>query len=132
MSRMQKTIINTDNAPLAIGPYSQAVKVGDTVYISGQIPLDPATSEMVSDEFSAQAVQVFKNLTAVAVAAGGSLNDAVKLMVYVTNLDNFSKLNDVMTDYCSEPYPARAAVEVSALPKVALVEVDAVLQLNCE
>ncbi len=129
---MQKTIINTDKAPLAIGTYSQAVKVGDTVYISGQIPLDPTTSDIVSDGFSAQVAQVFKNLTAVAEAAGGSLRDAVKLMVYVTNLDNFSKLNDVMAEYCTEPYPARAAVEVSALPKGALVEVDAVLQLNCE
>lgn len=129
---MQKTVINTDKAPLAIGPYSQAVKVGDTVYISGQIPLVAATSEIVSDDFTEQAVQVFKNLMAVADAAGGSLDDAVKLMVYVTNLDNFNKVNEVMSEYCNQPYPARAAVEVSALPKGALVEVDAVLQLNSQ
>lgn len=127
---MQKTIINTQDAPTAIGAYSQAVKVAQSVYISGQIPLDPNTMEIVAGGFAEQAVQVFKNLSAVAQAAGGSLNDAVKLTVYVTNLDNFAQLNDVMAQYSEPPYPARAAVEVSALPKGALVEIDAILQLT--
>ena len=127
---MQKNIVDTQNAPAAIGAYSQAVSVGRTVYVSGQIPLEPNTMEIVEGGFFDQAVQVFKNLNAVAQAAGGSLNDAVKLTVYVTNLDNFSELNNVMAQYCKEPYPARAAVEVSALPKGALVEIDAILELT--
>ena len=127
---MQKNIVNTQNAPAAIGAYSQAVSVGRTVYVSGQIPLEPNTMDIVEGGFVDQAAQVFKNLNAVAQAAGGSLSDAVKLTVYVTNLDNFSELNSVMAQYCKEPYPARAAVEVSALPKGALVEIDAILELT--
>ena len=117
---MSKEIINTDHAPSAIGAYSQAVKVGDTVYISGQIPLDPQTKKLVSASFVDQAHRVFANLRAVAKAAGGSLNDAVKLTVYVTDLSNFPTLNDVMAEYLQEPFPARATVEVAALPMDAL------------
>lgn len=124
---MTKKIINTGDAPTAIGPYSQAVKVQGMVYISGQIPIDPATKVLVSDDFSQQANQVLANLKSIALAAGSSLNDAVKLTVYVTDLANFPVLNEVMTDYLSLPFPARATVEVSALPLGALVEIDAVL-----
>ncbi|WP_189399049.1 RidA family protein [Arenicella chitinivorans] len=127
---MTKTIIQTEAAPAAIGAYSQAVKVDDTVYVSGQIPLDPVSMTLVGDEFMVQAHQVFKNLAAVADAAGGSLADAVKLTVYVTDLGNFQQLNEIMGEYCVEPYPARAAIQVSALPKGALVEIDAVLCLD--
>ncbi len=127
---MSKTIIHTVQAPAAIGAYSQAVKVGTTVYISGQIPLLPDTMQLVSDDFSAQAHQVFANLSAVAAAAGGALENAVKLTVYVTDLANFAMLNDVMSEHVSQPFPARAAVEVSALPKGAQVEIDAILQLE--
>ena len=127
---MSKHVINTDQAPAAIGAYSQAVKVGQTVYISGQIPLTPDTMELVGDDFRLQAHQVFKNLSAVSVAAGGSLNDALKLTVYVTDLANFATLNEVMSEHISQPFPARAAVQVSALPKGAQVEIDAVLQLE--
>ena len=126
---MNKTIIATDQAPAAIGTYSQAVKVDSTVYISGQIPLDPETMEMVSDDFKEQAVQVFKNLIAVAQAAGGSLSDAVKLNVFLTDLNDFAELNEVMSAYMHEPYPARAAVQVAALPRGAQIEIDAVLCL---
>ena len=127
---MSKEIINTDHAPSAIGAYSHAGKVGDTVYISGQIPLDPQTKKLVSASFVDQAHRVFANLRAVAKAAGGSLNDAVKLTVYVTDLSNFPTLNDVMAEYLQEPFPARATVEVAALPMDALVEIDAVLCLS--
>lgn len=127
---MTKTIIQTEHAPAAIGAYSQAVKVDKTVYVSGQIPLDPVSMTLVGDDFDGQTHQVFKNLAAVAKAAGGSLADAVKLTVYVTDLGNFSRLNDIMGEYCEKPYPARAAVQVSALPKGALVEIDAVLCLS--
>lgn len=127
---MNKTIISTPNAPAAIGPYSQAVKASNTVYLSGQIPLDPETMEMVSDQFNQQAQQVFKNLSALATAAGGALSDIVKLNVYVTDLENFATLNEVMSSHFSEPYPARAAIQVSALPKGALIEIDAVLCLE--
>ena len=126
---MNKSIISTEHAPAAIGTYSQAVKVDNTVYISGQIPLDPHTMEMVSDEFQAQAQQVFANLIAVAEAAGGSLADAVKLTVYLTDLNDFAQLNEVMSATMSEPFPARAAVQVAALPRGAKVEIDAVLCL---
>lgn len=126
---MSKTIISTEAAPAAIGAYSQAVKVSDTVYISGQIPLDPVTMEIVSKKFEAQARQVFKNLIAVAEASGGSLSDAVKLTVYLTDLDDFAALNTVMADYMKEPFPARAAVQVAALPKGVQIEIDAVLHL---
>ncbi len=126
---MTKEIINTDKAPAAIGAYSQAVKVANTVYISGQIPLDPAKMVIVSDVFIEQAHQVFANLSAVSQAAGGTLNDAVKLTVYVTDLANFPLLNQVMGEYLEQPYPARATIQVSALPLGALVEIDAVLYL---
>lgn len=127
---MSKEIINTDHAPSAIGAYSQAVKVGDTVYVSGQIPLDPQAKKLVSASFVDQAHRVFANLRAVAKASGGSLNDAVKLTVYVTDLSNFPTLNDVMAEYLNAPFPARATVEVAALPMGALVEIDAVLCLS--
>jgi len=126
---MSKTIISTPNAPAAIGTYSQAVKVGETVYLSGQIGLDPATMAMV-DGIDAQVVRVFENLKAVAEAAGGSLGDVVKLNVYLTDLGNFAKVNEAMAKYCSEPYPARAAVGVASLPRGALVEADGVLYLG--
>ena len=127
---MIKEIINTDKAPAAIGAYSQAVKVGDTVYISGQIPLEPISKVIVGDQFFDQAHQVFANLNAVSEAAGGCLSDAVKLTVYVTDLANFSILNDVMSEYLQVPFPARATVQVVALPLGALVEIDAVLCLS--
>lgn len=126
---MSKIIISTEAAPAAIGAYSQAVKVADTVYISGQIPLDPVSMEVVSQEFESQARQVFKNLIAVADASGGGLSDAVKLTVYLTDLNDFAALNTVMADYISEPFPARAAVQVAALPKGVQIEIDAVLHL---
>ncbi len=125
-----KTIIRTDNAPGAIGPYSQAVKVGNTVYISGQIPLNPQTMEVVDDSFAAAATQVFRNLEAVAHAAGGSLADAVKLNISMTDLGNFAAVNDVMMQFCPEPYPARAAVGVAALPKGVALEIEAILVLE--
>lgn len=127
---MKKEIINTDKAPAAIGAYSQAVKVLNTVYISGQIPLDPITKSLVSTDFSAQAHQVFANLIEVAKASGGTLDDAAKLTVYVTDLNNFPLLNEVMAAYLQQPFPARATVEVSALPLGALVEIDAILCLS--
>ncbi|MFT5137439.1 MAG: reactive intermediate/imine deaminase [Arenicella sp.] len=126
---MSKIIISTKAAPAAIGAYSQAVKVADTVYISGQIPLSPDTMDVISQDFEPQARQVFKNLIAVADAAGGSLADAVKLTVYLTDLNDFAALNTVMADYISEPFPARAAVQVAALPKGVQIEIDAVLYL---
>lgn len=126
---MSETIY-TDKAPAAIGPYSQAVKHGDTVYISGQIPLVPATMEIVSDDFSAQARQVFENLSALCAEAGGDLNAVLKFTVYLTDLNNFGVVNDIMADFLREPYPARAAVQVSALPKGANIEVDAILAVN--
>ena len=126
---MSRTIISTTNAPAAIGTYSQAVKVGDTVYLSGQLGLDPATMEMV-EGVDAQIVRVFDNLKAVAEAAGGTLADVVKLNVYLIDLGNFAKVNAAMANYFSEPYPARAVVGVAALPRGALVEADAVLELS--
>ena len=123
---MSKTIISTAAAPAAIGTYSQAVKVGDTVYLSGQIGLDPGTMQMV-DGIEAQIVRVFDNLKAVAEASGGSLADVVKLNIYLTDLGNFAKVNETMAQYFSEPFPARAAVGVAALPRGALVEADAVM-----
>lgn len=125
---MSRTVISTDKAPAAIGTYSQAIKVGDTVYLSGQIPLDPASMTLV-DGFEAQAVQVFENLKAVAEAAGGGLQDIVKLNIFLTDLGNFATVNDVMSRYFQQPYPARAAIGVAALPKGAQVEMDAVLVL---
>lgn len=126
---MSKKIINTTEAPAAIGPYSQAVRAGDMVYISGQIPLDPESMQVVSGDFADQAEQVFKNLKAVAKAAGGSLQDAVKLSVFLTDLNDFVKLNDIMTAHIPEPFPARAAVQVSRLPKDVNVEIEAILYL---
>lgn len=126
---MAKTIISTPNAPAAIGTYSQAVRVGDTVYMSGQIGLDPASMQMV-DGIDAQIVRVFENLKAVAEAAGGSLADVVKLNVFLTDLANFAKVNETMARYFSEPFPARAAVGVKELPRGALVEMDAILHLE--
>lgn len=126
---MSKKIIATASAPAAIGPYSQAVQAGDTVYLSGQIGLDPATMQM-ADGIDAQIARVFDNLKAVAAAAGGSLVDAVKVNIYVTDLANFTKVNDAMAQHFSQPYPARATVQVAALPRGALVEIDAVLVLG--
>lgn len=126
---MTREIIQTDAAPAAIGTYSQAVRVGDTVYISGQIPLRPATMELVEDGMEAQIQQVFDNLAAIAAAAGGSLADIAKLNVFLTDLSHFPLVNQVMADLFSEPYPARAAIGVAALPKGAEVEMDAVLYL---
>ncbi|WP_110669804.1 RidA family protein [Salinicola halophilus] len=125
-----KAVINTENAPAAIGPYSQAIKSGNTVYISGQIPLDPETMEMVSDAFEAQAHQVFTNLSAVCREAAGSLQDIVKLNLYLTDLDNFAVVNQVMETFFSAPYPARAAVGVKSLPKGSLLEAEAVMVIG--
>jgi len=122
--------IHTDKAPKAIGPYSQAVRVGDTVYLSGQIPLDPATGELVTGDISAQTRRVFENLTAVCAAAGGSLAHVARVGIYLTNLKNFTAVNAVMAEYCREPYPARSTIEVSGLPRGAEVEIDAVLVLD--
>ncbi len=127
---MPRTIVSTDQAPQAIGTYSQAVRVGDTVWLSGQIPLDPASMELVGDDMRQQIVRVFENLRAVAAAAGGSLEDVVKLNIYLTDLAHFPLVNEVMAEYFSEPYPARAAVGVAALPKGAAVEMDAVMDLS--
>jgi len=126
---MARQIISTDGAPKAIGTYSQAVKVGGTVYLSGQIGLDPSTMEMV-DGIDAQVRRVFDNLSAVAQAAGGSLADIVKLNIFLTDLGHFALVNSVMAEYFKEPYPARAAVGVASLPRSALVEADAVLVLR--
>lgn len=126
---MTKTIIQTEQAPQAIGTYSQAVKVGKTVYLSGQIPLVPETMELVTGDIEAQIRRVFDNLAAVAAAAGGSLGDMVKLNVYLTDLGHFPLVNQVMASYFQAPYPARAAVGVAALPKGAAVEMDGILAL---
>ena len=126
---MNKVIIQTPDAPAAIGTYSQAVRVGYTVYLSGQIGLDPGSMQMV-EGIDAQIHQVFKNLSAVASAAGGSLADVAKLNVFLTDLGHFPKVNEIMAGYFSQPYPARAAVGVSALPRDALVEADAVMVLG--
>ena len=127
---MQREIISTDKAPQAIGTYSQAVKVGHTVYLSGQIPLIPETMELAGGDIENQIRQVFDNLTAVAIAAGGSLKDVAKLNIFLTDLSHFPVVNQVMAEYFSEPYPARAALGVAQLPKAAVVEMDAVLELG--
>ena len=127
---MPREIIHTDQAPAAIGIYSQAVKVGNTVYLSGQIPLDPATMQLVEGGMEAQIRRVFDNLAAVARAAGGHLADTVKLNVFLTDLSHFALVNQVMAEYFQEPYPARAAIGVAALPRGAQVEMDAVLMLE--
>ncbi|RUO48212.1 RidA family protein [Pseudidiomarina aquimaris] len=126
---MSKVIISTDKAPAAIGTYSQAVKIGTTVYLSGQIPLVPETMEFVSEDFRAQAVQVFKNLSAVCEAAGGELQDMVKVQIYLTDLGQFAIVNEVMAEFFRTPYPARAAIGVKALPKGAQIEIDGVMEL---
>lgn len=126
---MSRTIISTPDAPAAIGTYSQAVKVGSTVWLSGQIPLDPATMQLVSGDIDAEIRRVFENLKAVAKAAGGTLNDAVKVNVYLTDLAHFARVNEIMAQYIDQPYPARAAVGVAALPRGARVEVECVLSL---
>ena len=127
---MAKTIIQTDNAPQAIGTYSQAVKVDNTVYISGQIPLDPASMEVVGGGIEAEITRVFDNLKAVAEASSGSLADVVKLNIFLTDLGNFPTVNEIMATYFQQPYPARAAIGVAALPKGVGVEMDAVLVIG--
>ena len=126
---MNKKAIHTDSAPGAIGSYSQAIQSGNFVFLSGQIPLDPATMEIVSGDFEGRARRVFDNLKAVAEAAGGTLDQIVKLTVYLTDLDNFATVNAVMAEYFDEPYPARAALGVASLPKGADVEAEAILAL---
>jgi reactive intermediate/imine deaminase len=122
--------IASDRAPAAIGPYSQAIRTGGTVYLSGQIPLDPATGELVGGDIEAQAVRVFENLKAVAEAAGGSLRHAVKVTIYLTDLAHFGTVNAIMARYFEQPYPARATIGVAALPRGAAVEADAVLVIG--
>lgn len=127
---MSRQIIHTNQAPAAIGPYSQAVRAGNTVYFSGQIPLDPATGDLVEGDISAQARRSFDNLKAVADAAGGSLGEIVRLGLYLTDLSQFAAVNAVMQEYFSAPFPARSTIEVSGLPRGALFEVDAVMVLG--
>jgi reactive intermediate/imine deaminase len=127
---MPRSIITTELAPAAIGPYSQAVRAGNTVYFSGQIPLDPSTGALVDGDIAEQTRRVFDNLTAVAQAAGGSLAQIVRVGIYVTDLAHFAAVNAVMADYFQSPYPARSTIEVPALPKTAQVEVDAVMVLD--
>jgi len=127
---VSREIISTSKAPQAIGTYSQAVKVGKTVYLSGQIPLDPVTMELVGGDMRAQIRRVFDNLAAVAEAAGGSLADIAKLNIFLADLSHFPLVNEVMAQYFAEPYPARAAVGVAALPKAAQVEMDAIMELG--
>mgnify|MGYP006136981985 FL=1 len=124
-----KTIISTDNAPSAIGTYSQAVKVTNTVYLSGQIPLIPETMEVIEGGFTEQAQQVFKNLVAVCEAAGGVIDDMVKVNIFLTDLSNFATVNEIMSQHFSEPYPARAAIQVSALPKGVDIEIDGIMEI---
>ncbi|MFT7414291.1 MAG: reactive intermediate/imine deaminase [Methylophagaceae bacterium] len=127
---MAREIIHTTHAPEAIGTYSQAIKVGDTVYLSGQIPLVPETMLVIEGDFARQVRRVFDNLTAVAVAAGGSLQDIVKLNIFLTDLSHFGTVNEIMAEYFVQPYPARAAIGVASLPKDAPVEMDAVMHLG--
>ena len=126
---MARQIVQTDQAPKAIGTYSQAVRVGDTVYLSGQIPLDPRSGELVQGNFEAEVRRVLENLKAVATAAGGSLDQVVKLSVFLTDMSLFAKVNEVMQQYFREPYPARAAIGVAALPRGARVEMECILSL---
>ncbi|GBE07978.1 enamine/imine deaminase [bacterium BMS3Bbin11] len=128
--KKSRQVISTNNAPQAIGTYSQAIRTGKTVYLSGQIPLVPETMVIISDDISEQIRQVFRNLSAVASAADGSLDDIVKLNVFLTDLSHFPIVNEIMAEFFNEPYPARAAIGVAALPKDASVEIDAVLQLG--
>ena len=126
---MSKSIIQTDRAPQAIGTYSQAVKSGTTVYLSGQIPLVPATMEMVSEDFAEQAKQVFENVKAVCEAAGGEMNDLAKVNIFLTDLSNFATVNEIMSQYFNKPYPARAAIGVKELPKGSQIEIDGIMEL---
>jgi reactive intermediate/imine deaminase len=126
---MSKVIIRTEAAPAAIGTYSQAVKIGTTVYLSGQIPLVPSSMQMVSENFAEQTHQVFKNLAAVCEAAGGTLNNMAKVNIFLVDLGQFATVNEVMSQYFAEPYPARAAVQVSALPRGAQIEIDGIMEV---
>ncbi|MBP6562719.1 MAG: RidA family protein [Neisseriaceae bacterium] len=127
---MAKTIIHTDNAPAAIGAYSQAVRAGNTVYLSGQIPLNPTTGEVVAGGFAEETHQVFKNFKAIVEEAGGTMDDVVKINAFLTDLGNFATFNEIMAQYFNKPYPARAAIGVSALPKGVQVEAEGILVLN--
>jgi reactive intermediate/imine deaminase len=127
---MSRQMIHTDRAPQPIGAYSQAMRAGDTVYLSGQVPFDPATMQLVSGDFEAQARRVFDNLKAVAEAAGGSLSQAVKFTIFLTDLSNFAKVNEIMAVYCAKPYPARSTIGIASLPRGALIEVECVLHLG--
>ena len=126
---MTTSVIHSDAAPAAIGTYNQAIKAGNTVYLSGQIPLIASTMEMVSDDFAEQAHQVFKNLCAVCEAADGDINDMVKVNIFLIDLGHFATVNEIMAQYFTKPYPARAAVQVSALPRAAQIEIDGIMQL---
>ncbi|MEP0357380.1 MAG: RidA family protein [Paraglaciecola sp.] len=126
---MSKSVIHTDKAPQAIGTYSQAVKSGTTVYLSGQIPLVPETMEIISEDFEEQAHQVFKNIQAVCEAAGGTVNDLAKVNIFLIDLSKFAMVNEIMSQYFEQPYPARAAVQISALPKAVQIEIDGVMEL---
>jgi reactive intermediate/imine deaminase len=125
-----KQVIHSNEAPQAVGTYSQAIKIGSFVFLSGQIPLDPQSMQMVSNDIRQQIHQVFKNLSAVAKTSGGSLDDVVKLTIYLTDLNHFPQVNEIMAEYFSEPYPARATVQVVALPKGAAVEMDAIMAFD--
>lgn len=127
---MNKSIVQTDQAPQAIGTYSQAVKIGDTVYLSGQIPLVPETMQLIEGDFTKQVERVFDNLSAVCEAAGGNLNDIVKLNIFLTDLSHFATVNDIMARYFKKPYPARAAIGVASLPKGATVEMDGIMVVS--
>lgn len=126
---MSKVIISTDEAPQAIGTYSQAVKIGHTVYLSGQIPLDPKTMEMVQDDFETEARRVFENVSAVCRAAGGTIQDMVKVNIFLIDLGHFATVNKIMAEYFEQPYPARAAIQVAALPKGSNIEIDGVMEV---
>jgi len=127
---MSRQIIHTERAPQPIGAYSQAVRAGDTVYLSGQVPFDPATMQLVAGDFEAQTRRVFENLKAVAEAAGSSLNQAVKFTIFLTDLGNFAKVNEIMGIYCAKPYPARSTIGIASLPRGALIEIECVLHLG--
>ena len=129
-TEMQKEIISTENAPQAIGPYSQAVKAGNLMFISGQIPLDPKTGDLVSESIDEQAKQVLNNIKSICEAAGQSIDDIVKISIFLTDLENFAIVNEVMKKYFAEPYPARATVEVSGLPLGVNVEIEAIVLIN--
>ena len=129
MTSTNRSIIRTDSAPKAIGPYSQAVRAGDTLYLSGQIPLDPATGDLVGGDIAAQTRRVFENLKAVLAAGDASFGDVVRVGIYLTDLGNFAAVNDVMKQYFTEPYPARSTIGVAALPRGAAVEIDVVAVL---